>query len=96
MTARTEVIALRIPSELKNAIDRAARLRGTNRTAFILDAAAREANNVLAEETTFELGPEQWNRFVELLDAPVQARPALHKLLATPAPWEKRSRLLPH
>ena len=49
----------------------------------------RHAEEILAEKTHFQLSPEQWDAFTELLDAPVQANPALARLLNTPAPWDK-------
>lgn len=89
MSAATEVINVRIPTEQKTIIDNAAQLLGKSRTAFILELAVRHAEDILAEKTHFQLSPEQWDAFTALLDAPVQSNPALARLLNTPAPWDK-------
>jgi uncharacterized protein (DUF1778 family) len=54
-------------------------------TDFVVDAAVVEAERVLADRTQFLLDPEQWNRFVELLDRPPQDRPGLEKLFSKPS-----------
>ena len=89
MSAATEVINVRIPTEQKTIIDNAAQLLGKSRTAFILELAVRHAEDILAEKTHFQLSPEQWDAFTALLDAPVQSNPALARLLNPPAPWDK-------
>ena len=89
MSTATEVINVRIPAEQKAIIDNAAQLLGKSRTAFILELAVRHAEEILAEKTHFQLSPEQWDAFTALLDTPVQANPALARLLNTPAPWDK-------
>lgn len=89
MSAATEVINVRIPAEQKAIIDNAAQLLGKSRTAFILELAVRHAEDILAENTHFQLAPEQWDAFTTLLDAPVHPNPALDRLLSTPAPWDK-------
>ena len=89
MNAATEVINVRIPAAQKAIIDSAAQLEGKSRTAFILDLAVRHAEDVLAENTHFQLSTEQWDAFTAVLDAPVRSNPALVRLLNTPAPWDK-------
>ena len=89
MSAATEVINVRIPAEQKAIIDNAAQLLGKSRTAFMLELAVRLAEDILAENTHFQLSPEQWDAFTTLLDAPVHPNPALDRLLSTPAPWDK-------
>ena len=84
MSQATEVINVRIPAAQK-----AARLLGKSRTAFILELAVRHAEDVLMEKMHFQLSQEQWDAFTQALDAPVQPDPALVRLLNTPAPWEK-------
>ena len=89
MSAATEVINVRIPAEQKAIIDNAAQLLGKSRTAFILELAVRHAEDILAENTHFQLSPDLWEAFTTLLDAPVHPNPALDRLLSTPAPWDK-------
>lgn len=85
----TEVINLRIGAEQKALIDRAAGLAGQNRTAFILEHALHSAEQLLLEQTRFNLPDEQWEAFNKALDEPVGPNAALETLLATPAPWER-------
>ncbi len=87
-SARTRTsISLRIPDEQRALIDRAAEASGKDRTAFMLDAATREATTVLLDQRYFRLDAEAWDRFTALLDAPPAENPPLRKLL-TPKSWQ--------
>ena len=57
-------------------------------TAFVVDAAVVEAERLLADRTQFVLEPEQWNRFVELLDRSPQENPGLEKLFSKPSVFD--------
>jgi uncharacterized protein (DUF1778 family) len=54
-------------------------------TDFVVDAAVVEAERLLADRTRFVLEPEQWDRFVELLDRAPQENPGLRRLFAKPS-----------
>lgn len=54
-------------------------------TDFVVDAAVVEAERLLADRTQFVLEPEQWQRFVELLDRSPQENPGLEKLFSKPS-----------
>ena len=71
-------------------IDRAAKATGKTRTDFILDSAARAAEDALLDRRMFCLDEADYQAFVAALDAPPQpeAVAKLRKLLAEPAPWE--------
>ena len=49
-----------------------------------LDAGMAAANQALADRTRFELGPEAWAEFCDVLDRPVVSKPRLRKLLIEP------------
>ena len=54
----------------------------------MLDAACRAAEDVLLDQRLVQLGPEAWERFNALLDAPARDIPALRTLLAGEPVWE--------
>lgn len=54
-------------------------------TDFVVDAAVLEAERLLADRTGFVLSPENWDRFVELLDRSPRANPGLEKLFSQPS-----------
>lgn len=86
---RTHTINLRVSRAQKALIDKAAQTLGRNRSDFMLDAAAREAEIVLLERRYFSLAPENFSRFVDLLDKPPAPNPRLRRLLSTTVPWGK-------
>lgn len=54
-------------------------------TDFVVDAAVGEAERLLADRREFHLDPEQWERFVALLDRAPQDNPGLEKLFSQPS-----------
>ena len=82
------LINMRVHSNTKDFIDRAAKALGKDRSDFVLEAAYEKAEEVLLDQTTFVLNDEQWETFNRLLDSPPKANDKLKKLLATPSPWE--------
>ncbi len=85
---RTAPINLRALDSQRNLIDRAAAALGKNRSDFMLEAACREAENVLLDQRLFMLDPADFDAFSQSLEAPVKDNPALRKLMAQKAPWE--------
>ena len=57
-------VQMRMLRRVRDLIDRAAALRGKNRTEFMTDAAYREAQNVLLDQRIFFLGDESWAKFI--------------------------------
>ncbi len=80
-------ISLRIDDSKRSLIDRAAAIVGTNRTAFILNNAMKAAQDVILDQTLFQVSDEKWNDFLRALDAP----PAQDfvKFMSKQDPWEK-------
>lgn len=81
-------IKLRARPAQRVLIDRASWVLGKTRDEFVLEAACREAANVLLAQHLFALDDEVYAAFETALAAPVKANPALRRLLTTPAPWE--------
>jgi len=85
---RTAPINLRALNSQRNLIDHAAAALGKNRSDFMLEAACREAENVLLDQRLFMLNQLDFKAFNQALDAPVKDNPALSKLMERKAPWE--------
>lgn len=83
------VINLRTPAAQRELIDRAARLQGKSRTEFMLEASREKAQQVLLDQTLFQVTPAQYKAFVELMNAPLGKNEAMRRLLTRRAPWEK-------
>jgi len=86
---RAAPINIRARSTQRNLIDKAAAMLNKNRSDFMLEAACREAENVLLDQRLFLVDDNAWQAFETLIDAPVKDNPALLKLLNDKAPWEK-------
>lgn len=90
-TARkADRLNLRINAEQKQLLEAAARLRHKSISSFVLDQAFEAAEDVLAEQTHFNLDPQQWKAFCRALDRPPRILPGLRKLLRTPTPVGQR------
>lgn len=87
--SKRETLNIRIKPEERSLIDRAAKLRGKNRTDFILDAARLAAEETLAEQAVIMVSAEAHAEFLSRLDMPPQPNDRLRKTMQTPAPWEK-------
>lgn len=85
---RDASINLRAHAEQRDLIDQAARLLGKNRSDFMLEAACEKAQGVMLDQVFFTLNAQDFQRFSEMLDAPVKSNPGLERLLATTTPWE--------
>mgnify|MGYP001819685277 FL=1 len=86
---RAAPINIRARSTQRNLIDKAAAILNKNRSDFMLEAACREAENVLLDQRLFLVDEDAWQAFETLIDAPVKDNLALRKLLNDKAPWEK-------
>ncbi|HIJ80062.1 MAG TPA: DUF1778 domain-containing protein [Deltaproteobacteria bacterium] len=86
---RIAPINIRAKQAQRDLIDRAAATLQKNRSDFMLETACREAENVLLDQRLFHLNSEAFAAFQATLSAPVADNPALKRLLASKAPWEK-------
>ncbi len=75
----------RVGSEIDRLVRHAAETADRTLTDFVVDAAVVEAERVLADRAHFVVEPEQWARFVELLERPPQEKPGLEKLFSKPS-----------
>src|SRR5271169_130447 len=74
-------IQLRLRPAQKAVLTRAAELRQTSLSKFMLDHACEAAQQVLAEQVDIVMPPAEWEAFCKALDAPPRPIPALQKLL---------------
>ena len=86
--AKRETLNIRIKSQVRGLIDRAAELVGKNRTDFVLDAARHAAEDTLLDRTVFVMSPKAYAEFVARLDAPPKPNARLRKTMGTPTPWK--------
>jgi len=89
VTSKRETLNIRIKPEDRSFIDRAAKIRGKNRTDFILDAVRVAAEEVLFEQSIIMASPEVYAKFIALLDMPPRINERLQKTMQTAAPWDK-------
>ncbi|MCF7696771.1 MULTISPECIES: DUF1778 domain-containing protein [Mycetohabitans] len=86
---KRDTLNIRIKPEERNLIDRAAKVRGKNRTDFVLEAARTAAEEALLDQAIITASPKAYAAFVARLDLPPQPNEALRKTLQAPAPWDK-------
>lgn len=86
--SKRETLNIRIKPEERNLIDRAAGIRGKNRTDFILDAARRAAEEALLDQVIITASPQAYAEFLARLDSPPRPNERLRKTMQTPAPWD--------
>jgi uncharacterized protein (DUF1778 family) len=73
-------VQLRLRPDQKAVLARAAQLRQTTLSNFLLEHAYEAAQQVLAEQVDVVLPPAEWAAFCKALDAPPRPVPALRKL----------------
>jgi uncharacterized protein (DUF1778 family) len=78
-------IQLRIPSSKKEIIAKAAKLENKSLSKFVLDQAYEQAQRILSDNGEYILTAEQWEHFMQALEAPPKDLPNLRKLFAEPS-----------
>jgi uncharacterized protein (DUF1778 family) len=87
-TSKRESLNIRIQPEVRELIERDARVAGKNRTDFVLEAARRAAENTLLDCTVTSLNAKAYRQFLSRLDAPPRPNKRLLKSMRTAPPWE--------
>lgn len=77
-------IDLRIGNSQKDFLVYAASLRKMKLSAFVLDSALKEAEELVANKIHFPLTDHQWKIFSSALDKPAREIPKLKKLFKGP------------
>lgn len=86
--AKETPINIRAKASQRELIDIAAKLLSKSRTDFILEAACREAEEVLLDQRLFLVDEAQFDAFMNALEKPVATNGRLHALLDRKSPWE--------
>jgi uncharacterized protein (DUF1778 family) len=81
---------IRVTEEEKVMVEQAAHLTHMSMSRFMLLAALRSAEEVLADQTRFVLPSDQWDEFVALLDRPARVLPGLREVASKPSPFADR------
>lgn len=89
--AESVSINIRARIRQRDLIDLAAERLGRSRSDFMLEAACREAENVLLDQTSFAVDAGTFAKCQALLDRPLPPTDRLRRLLKAKAPWEDGS-----
>ena len=85
----TVSINIRAKARQRDLIDQAAQRLGRSRSDFMLEAACREAQDVLLDQTFFTVDAGTFAKFRAMLDRPLPPTDRLRRLLKAKAPWDK-------
>jgi len=87
--SRETKVQLRMRPLQKDVIARAAELKQTTMTNFMVEQAFNAAQQILADQAHFYLSPEKWEEFCAALDAPPRDLPEFRKLLMQPSVFDE-------
>lgn len=90
VSVKRATLNLRIKPAERDLIDRAAKVKGKNRTDFVLEAARAAAEEALIEQRIIMADPDAYQEFLARLDQSPAPNAALRKTMQTPAPWEQK------
>lgn len=80
-------ISIRAKAGQRDLIDQAADRLGRSRSDFMLEAACRQAEDVLLDQTYFALDEKGFATFQDMLDNPAAPTDRLRRTLKAQAPW---------
>jgi uncharacterized protein (DUF1778 family) len=81
---------IRVTEDEKTMVEQAATLSHVGMSQFMLQAALRAAEEVLADQTRFAVPADKWDEFVALLDRPARVLPGLREAASKPSPFGER------
>jgi len=87
-TTKDRNINIRASSQQMRLIDRAAAMKGTSRSEFMLEAATREAEDLIFDGNVLTMPAAEWDDYIASIASPPAPTAALRNLLAERAPWE--------
>lgn len=88
-TNRASRFNIRATTDEKRLVEQAASFSHMTTTQFVMRAALRSAEEVLADQTRYVVEPEQWDQFVTALDRPAREIPALRQAASKPSPFDE-------
>ena len=90
-TQEPVTISIRAKAGQRDLIDQAADRLGRSRSDFMLEAACRQAEDVLLDQTFFTLDAKGFAAFQKMLDRPPAPTDRLRRTLEARAPWDTTS-----
>ena len=87
-TQEPVTISIRAKAGQRDLIDQAANRLGRSRSDFMLEAACRQAEDVLLDQTYFALDAKSFAAFQAMLDKPPAPTDRLRRTLKARAPWD--------
>lgn len=84
---QTHAVNLRVRSDIRSLIDRAAKAQGKTRSDFMVDAARRAAEESLLDQTLVRVDPKTYDYFLEVLDQPPSGE-GVERLMSAAKPWQ--------
>jgi uncharacterized protein (DUF1778 family) len=79
--AKQDRIGARVPHEVYETLCRAAELTGATVNQFLVQAALKEAQEVIEREEVIRLSPRDWNWLLDLMDSPPKPNDRLQAAL---------------
>jgi uncharacterized protein (DUF1778 family) len=85
-SARTNAVNLRVRTDIRTLIDRAAKAQGKSRSDFMIDAARRAAEDALLDQTLVRVDQKTYDTFLAILDKPPGGK-GFDRLMKARKPW---------
>ncbi|MHB1109997.1 MAG: type II toxin-antitoxin system TacA family antitoxin [Devosia sp.] len=82
----THPVNLRMRNDTRALIDRAAEIRGKNRSEFMIEAAVAAAQETLLDQTLVLVDRETYDFFLRVLDQPPSGE-GFERLMSRTPPW---------
>ena len=79
--AKQDRIGARVPHEVYQTLCRAAELTGATVNQFLVQAALKEAQEVIERQEVIRLSPRDWNWLLELMESPTKPNARLKAAL---------------
>lgn len=83
-------VNLRVRSETRSLIDRAAQALGRTRSDFMIEAARRAAEDAILDQTVISMSRERYDAFLAILDRPPQPNEKLRATMQATPIWERK------
>lgn len=80
-TTKQDRIGARVPHEVYETLCRAAELTGATVNQFLVQAALKEAHEVIEREEVIRLSPRDWNWLLDLMENPAEPNARLKAAL---------------
>lgn len=88
-------IGVRVPHEIYQTLCKAAELSGATINQFLVQAALKEAHEVIERDATIRMSPRDWSQILALLDNPPQANPELQAAMQRYRDVKQMMQILP-